>query len=531
MDDQTTKEITAIQEEALRAMGCDPYELRKQVAIENEEANKPFNGDGTFSLHKLKANWVENGLLEEDIPAAISKYVEATVPEKLYFDEEEYLVKIMGQQRTQYDKYQFLTRFANIEGLCHEYFTSALSVPELSIRLSSLPFTQINGVSFYTSNRDRVVLLNEAFLYCVPELLKGIRPGLRLKKFHDVLDKYRGVEIDEEKVTSVVEQVNSLLEQRLPTMIGMLIDIMSGRRLTFETFGYSEDGPISMTVNNLGMPPTAFETWKFDEEYFNKLHDETDVDVDTGYFGELEYIRPKKADFLAVQGFFTLVVGHEFSHFYRDHHSKRKKGKMLRPLEQIQEEVNFLRNSHCDPRFTMADINSKEFFISQPTEAEADADGLKCVLKYCEDNSIGGEDFDSVIVGALSAFYFMEMMDRIHHSHEYGLGACMDFIRTPAHFRNCVFPSEHPYPMSRVDEAIRHSEWSEKLEAQKAAIVDIWEDLALSLDWQWITFADQIYSMMQQAPIAPKSKIDRSRLFKKYSAVGCFDSMRSVQPG
>lgn len=526
MDDQITKEITKIQEEALKAMGRDPYEVKKQVAIEHEDGDLFGDENGTFSLQKLKVEWMKNAIPEYEIPAMISKWVQLTVPEKLYFDEEEYLTKIMNLKRTPYDRQIFLNRFANIEGLCHEYFTTEISIPKLTIRVSSLPFTQINGVSFYSRNQSRIVLLNETFLYNVPELLKVIRPCLRLKKYHDVFDGARNVENNDDKVNYVVEEVSSLLDPILPIMIGMILDIMSNQNPTFQTFGITTDGVFAMQVNNLGMPPTGFETWKFDEEYFSELRENG---IEAVRFGDVEYKLPTRADFLAVQGFFTLVLGHEFSHFYRNHHDKRNEGKMLRSMEQVQEAVKFLRSSQCDPRFTMTDIRSKEFFVSQPTEAEADADGLRCVLKYCADNNIEGEDFDNVIVGALSAFYFMEMMDRIHQTHEFGLAGCMDYIRTPAYYRNFVLPSEHPSPMTRVDEAIKNNGWPENMGAQKAAIVDIWQDLALSLDWQWITYAEQIEQMMQEVRIIPKSNINRERIFQNYSAVGCFDGVSPIQ--
>lgn len=491
LSDETALAIESIQQNALSWLGRDPFDVQKVLRAEVEQKRKHR---GSPRIEK------NNDLIgaEESF-----EYLQTLIPEKLYGEsQEEILDRFNGVSGTKYDRIQFLQRFTNTEALCHKYFTELLAVEKLEIQISSLPLTQINGVAFFTANEDRVVLLNEGLLYAVPSLLKNSIPSACL------LNHHTRIQSDDEIGRQAANHVTELVKNNFGYFLADLVDVLSGEKLPFEM----------KFENGESFKPHADEKWAF----MAKLRAEISKDhTEEPKLGGLD--KAKKNRYLNARGFFILITAHEFSHFYRHHHEKRAEGQAIRTTEQCNEAYQFIAQYVRNPAFPSEMMRSEQFLTLQPTETEADADGLKCVVKYCLDNELGNDEITSTLKGALSSFIYMEISERIHLLTSLSPLEFENVRIMPEIMRNVLRPEEHPCATSRVPYALELDVWGDEYQPYKQLIGELWHDMHFTMDWIWCLLVDNLHGLLTEQNYKVRSQMNRSHLFQGLSAVGCFD--------
>ena len=485
MNDHTTTEIEEIQEQAIIALGREPFEIRKDVASdENSE-----------EIDKI----IQKGINVEGLKMSI--------PEKFYSYDPEYLLGFAKPTKTKYDRSPFLQRFFNADALCHEYFINELNKIKLPIRLSSLPFTQINGVCFYSSNNNPVVLMNEGLLYIVPELLKHSLNFTCLREIYDKIEE--GGQIGK-KARSDLQVI---IENNISPFFEIYLQILGGEILA------------SDMKTKLGRKygPNSFETWKIRQILEEKIRLDRGENKHEARKASQKIGLVKKGRYFATRGFYILLTGHEFSHFYREHHKVRSNKEAQRNEKETKEFLKKIRTYTRNPTLPLNVLDSEHFLINQPTEVEADSDGLRCVVKYCLDNGLEDEDLAHAIKGALSAFVYMEVTDRLANLCNTNLIQCEELRTMPEELRNALYATEHPCPLSRVYLALDHVNWEGEYEIAKEYIADMWKDMHFTLDWIWCLIAENLYEGIQSHKFKVNCQMNRSELFKNFSAIGCFD--------
>ncbi len=503
MDQPTLLEIEAIQEKAITALGRDPFEVRAAVGQENARIQR--DSEGLLSQAEKALKHKNNGgpVSRDDAYAHLYQSLALNLPEVIFRPEKEFARKILSPELTRFDRISFLQRFVNIESLCHAYFTQALSVEKLPITLSSLPFTQINGVCFHSQAGERVVLLNEALLYSVPRLMEHFLPMACLRTYYDDIDRFGFLSPDAEKLQTAQQGIQALWQKTAGQFYPALVEILNGLLLPFE-----------MThASGRSYLPHANETWSVKEKLKQAIPG-----------AKPQPSSPQKLNFLATRGFLTMMLGHEFSHFYRDHHQRRMETTNIRSAEECLKSLHMLRDFKKNPTVPIQLLDKPHYLVSQPTESEADADALQCVLWYIEANKLEGQDLHAVLIGALSPYIWMEIIERVEALHKLGHDGSEKLRTTPAHIKDMMFPREHPHPLNRLYEAVNRTDWPEGTTEYRDLILSIWEDMVLSLDMTWCPHVEVIKNGMREIDFVPRSQMDRTPLFEGLSAIGCFDT-------
>lgn len=423
------------------------------------------------------------------------------LPEHIYHPDR-LLAEHRNPQLARFDREIFHQRFWNLAELCHRHFEDGLSRPRLSIRIATLPFSQINGVCFFTAELDRVVLLNEGLLYCAPELLRPLLRMCRLK------DHYARLEAGDD--TAVHEELAELSTEAIQPFIRLLIDVVCAGTSTLDLVE-GEHNDHHLRTND---------TWKVQEWLRHNISTNEPIED----FSVPDSDLPDNAlQYYACRGLFAVILGHEFAHFYHGHHAARDQSAILRSQEEclatLEEVCAYLDESDIDP----AAYFSRQYLIDQPTEIEADVEGFRCVARYCRDNGLGRRGTEAVITGALSAFWLMEWVDRLMLLLRHGVEQAMAYADMPHAVRNSIEPREHPCPLSRVASVMEQLRDDGEYAPFAEAAEPIWDDMLFSLEWMWIENANLLHQALGQRQNPMGGCVSRAPLFEGLRAVGCFD--------
>ena len=464
--------IEKIQESTISSIGRSPFEIRHQIDRDAKNDLALF-GEAAISAETL----------------------EAIVPEKHYGDLDRLAGQYQAVEKTRYDRAPFLHRFINLRALCQDFFVNEIGLKELDISLFSLPLSQVNGVSVLLDNNQRVVFLNEGLLFFAPQMLLAFKDVAALKNKYDLLER------DPAKHSDIETQLNTLLNNQLAYFFEQTLIAIGGQ--------YS---PIELLEMDSNWHRHAFENWKFAETLRKQLkgHDYQEVSE-------------TKQAFWATRGFYLLITAHEYSHFYRQHHSARDEDIKIKPLNEARKDLHEVRAYFRNPIMPMELVRSEHYSTIQPTETEADADALRCVKKYCQDNQLNEQDTQMVVLGALSAFAIMEYIERIALTVNGGPQHCETVRIMPYVARNIMSGSEHPCPLSRPYLAMETEYWKNDASSFKENVQKLWKDMEFTVDWMWSIFSPQIHQSLVSSNMEIRSLQNRSELFDHYDAVGCFD--------
>lgn len=500
-----SQQIEEIQKRALESIGYDWLELRSQIREEDQEiAGSVFDGNDLEAAH-----------------AAIS----VVIPEMLYGSKASVVQRFTAPDCGLLDRKTFLSRFFNLDELCHNHFQTKYKTNRQDIRIASLPFAQINGVCAEMAERKFVTFLNEGLLYVGPELLADLLPLYGLSGAIDEL-KASGSD-DAQAIANTI--LASLMEKHVAPMIDLIVGVLAGKV-----------HPIDMRKAGKRYRPHANESWKAKELLREKVLQ--DIKVSIGQSEEVKLtqfdrlgIRPARSKgeqrrhFLAARGFFLFVLAHEFAHVYCDHLRVRQTKRQLRSPTELTQALAQLYAEIGETGLTAEMLAEGPFGIDQPIESEADAEGLMCVLAYCEDNELDSESIDTVLQGALSAFILMELSNRISMLSAQPFEVVEGLREFSFDVQNIAMGSEHPTPMSRIHAALARDNWASH--AFRSRVLDTWSSMEASFEMIWVGIGQQISDFIQRENFKPDYLHDRAPLFRHASALGCYDTFRGFIKG
>lgn len=467
---ETVAEAEILQERVLRAQGYDPDFLLSELS-KGPHAPLPLQVAESIDLVKL----LREGLNE-----------------KAYDPSPRFRRHLNQPILTKYDKGPFLQRFANIRALCNEHYNA----PEMArnVFVSSLPLSLINGVCVKFRTGQTVIFLNEGVLYFAPLLLRSFSeiPGDEAI-WQRMME---GVPTGEEgpKIT-----------EALGDFLGMLLSFVS-----------DETTPNTLYNGREKFLPHAYETWKIQQSLRRQVAQATGIDIPEGVAAS---DRRKEVLFYRIRGCFIFLLAHEFSHFYRDHHTARASGQSLLTIEALDE---LLERLHAvDPFFKTLDRNyllQPEFCLYQIQEREADLDALGVLSKYVRDHTLEDHQVDALAFGANFFFLLTEIVERIWTTKRKGLEYAHQIAQLDPELRDILLLPEHPSPLSRIPTAVDLCDGVES--RLSARLLTTYETMAPKLHALWgmiVHHSDMIFPKLE---LSRMLDFDGLAMFENHDALG-----------
>lgn len=437
VSDEVRRLAERIQHNAFSRINADPAE----VARHNAEHHTPDSSDKE---------------LEERHASMTMADFYSMMPEHHYDTSLEYFRFCHDCTVTPYDRAPFLARFANIIPLCHELYTSGNPALRRNIVVTSLPFLNLNGVCIRHDETTDVVFLNQGLLSVLPMIYRFLLPLCNPQLFGT------GAE-----------------NNNLNNIFNILTEAC-----------FFKDGYNTLKNERDFEYPHADEKWHVMHRLQQQLERRSQKPANSHEATGIEHpstypFTQKMAHFLACRGAFVYILGHEFSHAYCNHSQyAQAESASLRNAEILEGlEKEFAAELGQYPEFS---ARNAHFCVHQPIEEEADAHGLLCVFKYCEDNRLDDQRTVCVLTGALAAFLVMEIHECFTTVHALGAGPAQEFLTLNPFVRNMLFREEHPVPITRLSMALNHDTFKdspglELLGQFNGELIQVWQALYQSI--------------------------------------------------